>query len=210
MCVYSLSYPSCNAHASYCHPWPVRLYKIFPRYPIEGTFNKVFEHNMFFDLPYNFGLKYFSISEELSEIWSKMYIDLQIKYPLFLSDLNNTWIFSTDYWKMLKWQISWKSAQWKPTCAIWTDRHNEANCRFPPFANATKNTHTLSGTLILFQVTILLRTLPIAWRKLYLYVQHFQLILATDISAIQDTSSICSIPSFIKSIIILLKKSLFF
>jgi len=30
----SLSYPACKAHAPYCHPWPVRLYHIFPHYLI--------------------------------------------------------------------------------------------------------------------------------------------------------------------------------
>ena len=37
VCVYSLSYSVCIAHAPYCHLWPVRLYNIFPRYLINGT-----------------------------------------------------------------------------------------------------------------------------------------------------------------------------
>ena len=37
--------------------------------------------------------------EELSEIWSKIYFGLHIKYPLFLPDLNETWNWSTDFWK---------------------------------------------------------------------------------------------------------------
>ena len=39
--------------------------------------------------------------KELSEIWSKTCISLHVKYPLFLSDINETWIFSTDFRKVL-------------------------------------------------------------------------------------------------------------
>ena len=37
--------------------------------------------------------KYLSLQEEFSEVWSKIYICLHVKYPLFLSDFNKTWIF---------------------------------------------------------------------------------------------------------------------
>ena len=43
---------------------------------------------MCFDFHYNVCLKLFSFYEELIEIWSKMYIGLHVKYPLFLSDFN--------------------------------------------------------------------------------------------------------------------------
>ena len=33
----------------------------------------------------------------MSEILPYMYIGLHVKYPLFLSDCNNTWITSTDF-----------------------------------------------------------------------------------------------------------------
>ena len=39
-----------------------------------------------------FCLKHFSSLEEMSEIWSTMYIYLRVKYPLFFSDFNETWI----------------------------------------------------------------------------------------------------------------------
>jgi hypothetical protein len=36
MCVCSLRYPACNAHAPYCHLRPVCFYNIFPNYLING------------------------------------------------------------------------------------------------------------------------------------------------------------------------------
>ena len=33
LCVCSLTYPACSAHAPYCHLWPARLYNIFSTLP---------------------------------------------------------------------------------------------------------------------------------------------------------------------------------
>ena len=56
------------------------------------------------------------------------------KVPVFLSYFNETWTVSTDCRKLLKYQLSWKSVQGKPSCSMLTDgqkkRHNEANSRF--------------------------------------------------------------------------------
>jgi hypothetical protein len=58
--------------------------------------------------------------------------------PLLLSDFNESCIFSKDFLKILKYQISWKSIQWKPSNSMRTDRHNEGNSRFCNLANALK------------------------------------------------------------------------
>jgi len=52
----------------------------------------------------------------------KMYIDLHVKYPLFLFDFQRNLNFSTDFRKILKYQFSLKTVQWKPSCSMWTDR----------------------------------------------------------------------------------------
>jgi hypothetical protein len=51
----------------------------------------------------------------------KMCIGLHVKYPLFLSDINETWIFSKHLRKILKHQISWKFVQWEHSCSMGTD-----------------------------------------------------------------------------------------
>jgi hypothetical protein len=93
VCVCSLRYPACNAHAPYCHLWPAQVYNIFPHYLINDTIfrrKKLLQIKCVFFL-YNICLKHFSFWDELSDIWSKMYA----KYLLFFSDFNETWIFLT-------------------------------------------------------------------------------------------------------------------
>jgi len=85
-----------------------------------------------------------------------MYIGLNAKYPLFVSDFNDCWIFSIHFRKILKYKISWKSVQWEPSCSKRTDgqtkRHDEVNIRSShSFASAPKiitiEKHTLDTCL---------------------------------------------------------------
>jgi len=62
----------------------------------------------------------------------KMYTGIHVKYPVFLSDFNESCIFSTDFWKIL--EIS-NFTTIRPVGAQFfhVDRHDEANSRFPQF-----------------------------------------------------------------------------
>src|SRR5215510_9136687 len=46
MSVCSLRYPACNAHAPYCHMWPIRLYIIFPLLRNRWISEEVIEREM--------------------------------------------------------------------------------------------------------------------------------------------------------------------
>jgi len=73
---------------------------------------------------------------------TKMYIGPHVKYPLFLSDFNDTWIFSTDFRKIPKYQISRKSTYWDPSCSMQTDGRTKLLVAFRNFANAPANEST--------------------------------------------------------------------
>jgi hypothetical protein len=67
-------------------------------------------------------LKHFSFCKKSSEILLKTYKGLRIKYRLFLSDFNETWILSTDFRKKFKYWISWKFLQIELSFCMRTDR----------------------------------------------------------------------------------------
>ena len=71
-----------------------------------------------------------------------MYVPLLVKNPLFLSDFNDTWIFSTDIRKILECQISLRSIQWEPSCSVRTDGQTDMRKLIVAFRNFSKEPKT--------------------------------------------------------------------
>jgi hypothetical protein len=101
VCVCSVSYPPCNAHAPYCHLWPVRLCLIFPHYLINGT---IFEKESYWtQRVFWFSLQLLSgaflILRRLERDMIKNVYWPTCKVPFFLPNFNETRIFSTEFQK---------------------------------------------------------------------------------------------------------------
>jgi len=90
----------------------------------------------------------FIILTTMSHIWSKMSICFHVNCPLFLSDFNEIWIFSTDFRKKNKYQISWKSVRWQRGCSMRKnrrkDRRDEASSRFSKCCERAWSTEVLT------------------------------------------------------------------
>ena len=69
----------------------------------------------------------------------KMHVSLHVKWPLFLSDFNETCIFSTGFRKILKYQIQWKSVEWELFHGDGRAGMTKLIDTFRNFANAPKN-----------------------------------------------------------------------
>jgi hypothetical protein len=110
VCAYSLSYVAWNAQAPYDRLWP--------HYVINAT---ILEKNLLsIKCVFLFSLQLLSetvhILSGTGRDMIKIYIGLHVKYPLLLSDFNETWIFWTDFRKILKYKILWKSFLWETIC----------------------------------------------------------------------------------------------
>jgi hypothetical protein len=80
----------------------------------------------------------FFILWKFSEMLSWMYTRPHVQYPLFLSYFNKTWIFLTDFQKILQYQISWKFVSWQPSCSMWMERGTDRMKLMLPFCNFVK------------------------------------------------------------------------
>ena len=148
VCIYSLRYIERSAHAPYC-PMACPALQYFSTLSHKRHYfrkKSYWTQNVCFDFFYKFCLKHFLFQEELSEIWSKMYIGLHVKYRCYCCQ---TWMkhkFPNRFFReIFKCQISWDSVQWQPSCSIRTDGHEEVIVAFRNLENApSKGGYTLA------------------------------------------------------------------
>jgi hypothetical protein len=128
VCVCSLSYPAYTAHAPYyiviCGLSGCTVFfHIFHK--LRDLRENVFEHKTCVLI---FSTNLSKTLHILRRIQWHTIIHVHrssCKVPLLLSDFNDTWIFSTDFQSIVKYQISWKSVQWEPSCSMRTDRQTD-------------------------------------------------------------------------------------
>ena len=123
VCLRSLRYPACNAHVPIvicgppCCTIIVHIISQTSRLKKKPLLNR--KYVVWFSFKTSAETFLFVSRNERDVI--KKYSGIQVKYPLFLSYFNETWIFSTVFRKILKYKISWKSFQWEPGCSMRTD-----------------------------------------------------------------------------------------
>jgi len=127
MCHITLSYVACLAPSHFSTLSHKR----------HNFWKKVLNSKKCFDFLYNVSPKHFSFYEEFSYILSKRYTGKHIEYLLFLSGYNETWIFSTDFWKIFKHQFHEYLSSGGQGVPCGQTRHNKVNNCFLQFCERT-------------------------------------------------------------------------
>jgi hypothetical protein len=133
----------------------VRLYNIFRRFLKSGT---IILKNVFW-IKHVFLFSLRSLSKTFLILWG---VEGDMVKNVYCSSCNESWIFSTSFQKILRYQISWKSVHWGQNCSVWTvvimDRYDEVSSYFSQFWESAYNLayfpKLLSYTILGFEVTL--------------------------------------------------------
>jgi hypothetical protein len=132
----------------YCRLLPDLLCHIFPHYFVNGTIfgGKVTERKMCFWFSVQLFSGTFLIVTRIHWDMITSTTAVRVKYSMFLSDFNETWIFRTDFRKILRYQISWISVQWEPSSLRTDGRTDKIKLIFVfrSFANSSSAMRALS------------------------------------------------------------------
>ena len=150
MCVCSLIYPACNGHAPCCVViCGLSACTTFFFFTLShtGTISekkKGIEHKKCDLISSTILSETLIIPTRIQRyvITKVQYIGIHVKCPLFLSDFNKTWIPSIDLRKMPKYEVSWKSFDWEPSCSMRTDGQTDMSVLIVAlrnFGDAPKN-----------------------------------------------------------------------
>jgi len=127
-----------------CHLWTVPFYIYFfilsyRRHDFRERKN-VIQHEMCAVLICTIFVWNISHSKKTWTRYDKkcMYIGLDVKYQLLLAHFNETWNFSTDFRKILIYQMWWKSVQWELSCYLRTDGQTDMTNLIIAFHNTKK------------------------------------------------------------------------
>ena len=143
--IHSLSYPACNVHVVCCHLWPVQLYNILPHFLINGTIlggKKLLSTKCVFLFPLQSLYEAFFILRRIKRGMIKNAYCSSCKTPVILYNYYKTWILSTNFWQILKYQISRKSVQGVLSCYMQMAGRTDMTKLIVPFlnfANPSKN-----------------------------------------------------------------------
>jgi len=123
MSVCGLRYPACNARAQYFHLWPARCTVFLSHYLVNGTnFEKKRLLNIIWVFWFPLQLWNSSHSKRNSARLIKNVYWSSCKVPVFRDSLNEAWIISTDFRKILEYQILYKSVHRESNWSMRTDR----------------------------------------------------------------------------------------
>ena len=138
VCVCSLNYPACSAHAPYCNLWPARLYSISPHYVINSMiFRKNFWIWNVFWFSRQLSSKTFLILRRFERDMIRKHTGRHAMCLLFFADFKENYIFFFDKLSKNTPIQNFKTIRPVGTdlfhADIQMDSHDEANSHFAQF-----------------------------------------------------------------------------